>query len=111
MASIMERKRIFLNQNGKLVTCWAHNMLVPSFTRDESFQKNSKQEAKAGDNTLSQINCNGALQEGKAITLNSVEIKIVRTRAKTPLEEFSYWVFGFYDRATFSMCDVELSAT
>ena len=37
---------------------------------------------KAGDH-------NGALQKGKTITLNSAEIKIVRTKAKTPGWEFS----------------------
>ena len=43
--------------------------------------------------------------------LNSVEIKVVRIRAKTPLEEFSHWVMSFYDRTTSSMCDMEMSAT
>ena len=60
---------------------------------------------------LPQIHQNGALRKGKAITLNYVEIKIVRTRAKTLLKKFSYWVISFYDQTTFSMCDVELSMT
>ena len=39
---------------------------------------------------LSQIQRNGTLQKGKAIALNSIEIKIVRTEAKTPI-----WTFPF----------------
>ena len=39
---------------------------------------------KDGDNTLSQVHHNGTLQKGKAIMLNSVEIKIVRAEAKSP---------------------------
>ena len=33
MALAMERGTRFLHWNGKLVTCWAHNLLVPSFKR------------------------------------------------------------------------------
>ena len=41
-----------------------------------------------GDNTLSQIHHNGALQKGKAIAKFSAEIKIVITGTKTPTREF-----------------------
>ena len=43
--------------------------------------------------------------------LDSAEIKIVRTRVKTSLEEFFHWVISFYDQTTPSTHDVELSAT
>ena len=49
---------------------------------------------KAGDNMLSQIHHNSVLQKGKAIVLNSAEIKMVRTKAKTPIGEFSLWVIS-----------------
>ena len=38
---------------------------------------------------LSQIYHNGTFRKGKAIVLNSAEIKIVRTKAKTSSWEFS----------------------
>ena len=49
----------------------------------------------AGDNLLSQIHNNGALQNGKAIAVNYAEIKIVRTEVKTPHEEFSQWIISY----------------
>ena len=50
----------------------------------KGFKKGSRQKSKrAGDNTLSQIHHNDTLRKGKAIALNSAEIKIVRTRAQT----------------------------
>ena len=53
---------------------------------------------KAGGNMLSQIHHNWALWKGKYIVLNSVEIKIVRTKAKNSYRGFSLWVHSFYDR-------------
>ena len=49
----------------------------------------------AEDNTLSQIHHNFTLRKGKAIALNSAEIKIVRTKAKTPSGEFSLEVISY----------------
>ena len=43
----------------------------------------------------SQFHCNNAFQKSKAITLNSVEIKIVRTGTKILSEEFYHWVISF----------------
>ena len=42
---------------------------------------------------------------------NSAEIKIVRTNAKIPMEEFSHWVIRFYDQTTSLTCDMKLSTT
>ena len=41
---------------------------------------------KVEENTLSQIHHNGMLQKGKAIALDSAEIKIVRTKAQNSLQ-------------------------
>ena len=49
---------------------------------------------------LSQIHRNGALQKGKAITLNSVEVKIVRAETKTPLWVISSLIELLIQRVT-----------
>lgn len=54
----------------------------------------SKQEEGLGAIRYSRIYRNNALRKGKAIMLNSVEIKIVSTKAKTPAKEF-FSVFGY----------------
>ena len=40
-------------------------------------------------------------ENGKAIALNFVEIKIVRTRARIPQVEFAQRIISFLDRTTF----------
>ena len=47
-----------------------------------------------GDNLLSQIHRSAIIQNGKATTLYSAEIKIVRTEVKTRLGAFVCWVIN-----------------
>ena len=61
---------------------------------------------KAGDNVLSQIHRNGALQKGKAIALNSVQIKIVRTKAKALTRDICLG-YRLFDQTISSTCDVK----
>ena len=46
------------------------------------------------DNSLSRIHRSTVLQNGKTTTLNSAEIKIVRTKVKTHLGAFVRWVIN-----------------
>ena len=64
-------------------------LLVLTFTTMKELQRLRSKTILAEDNTLSQIHHNFTLRKGKAIALNSAEIKIVRTNAKTPFREFS----------------------
>ena len=80
-------------------------VLVPNFRALNWF----KARGRAGDNTLFFNSPQQHFTKGKAINQNSVEVKIVRTRAETPSEDFSYWIITFYDRITTLTCDVELS--
>ena len=58
-------------------------------------------QCRAGDNTLLQIHDNDAFQKGKAIALNSAEIKIVRINATTPSAEFSHKVISYLIKQNF----------
>ena len=47
-AAAMGRGRRFLRQNGKLVTTWAHNLLVPIFTMIKDFEGIQSKKQKGG---------------------------------------------------------------
>ena len=54
------------------------------------------------------IHGNNALRKGKAITSNSIENKIMKTKVETLAKNFSIGLSASITELLFSTCDVEL---
>ena len=73
------------------------NLLVPRFRRLKGFEQIWSNKATGWGQYAISNSPQWYFTKGKAITLDSAEIKIVRS-----MGEFSHWVFSYYDRTTSS---------